>query len=251
VYAIFYDALMRFFSQARHAGELVPAVFARPDRASQEWNRIYKRRLQGQKQLAGLKPGDPPMATTQAVEDRPAPRPFLSIYMPVPHFDQPRWNPGRVVIDKDIATGTARTVKWPRPVLGNVQVDLWTNVDLEAQDIAAQIDLRFVADAVKIPIDWSLDKWFKPPFNVLEHARYFGKTGVRLVVDPGWEDTSDLEEGDGPKDVRYTWRGKLQAFIPYKPEEGRLVRTMTFNLYDNTNPATPVLIDAITTGSED
>jgi hypothetical protein len=251
MFAPFYDALKRFFGQARHAGQIVPAVFARPDRASQEFQRIYKKRLQGKKATAGERESDPPASQTQAIEDRPASLPFMSIYMPVPVFDSTRFNPGRVVVSKDLATGTAVTAKFPRPVVGDVQVDLWCNVDLEAQDITPQIDLRFVADAVRLPIDWSEDRWYRPPFNVLEHARYMGKTGVRLVIGPGWEDTSDLEEGEGPKVVRRTWRGKLQGFIPYKAEEARLVRSVRFDLYDNTDPNAPALLDALDAGSED
>jgi hypothetical protein len=141
----------------------------------------------------------------------------------------------------------------PRPVTCEVQVDLWGGAaggHHIIDNVASQLDLRFVAESAYLPVDWTLAKWFKPPFNLMEHAREFGLTKVRLIAD-GWTNTSDLEAGEGPKEARATWNGRLEAAIPYRPEDGRLVRTVRWAIYDGTDPDTAAQIASVTFGGED
>lgn len=241
--AVFVEAVKDFFGRTKHVGAPVPVVFASPDRAFDELTRIAKRRAQGK--VKGKE-------TEQQIEDRPAAVPFMSVWMPPFKFDPSRFSPAKIRgFDRDLKAGTAKVMRWPRPVLMDVQVDLWCGSDgghLIAQQIEGQVEMLFVAESAYLPIDWTQPKWYRPPFNVLEHAKVMGKTRVRLIAD-GWTDTSDLEVGEGPKEVRRTWAGRLEAFLPYRPSEGRLVREIMVEINDDTTP--PVLIDTVTVGGED
>jgi hypothetical protein len=242
MYAVLYEAVKEFFGRAKHLGAPVPVVFAGPDRAHEELTRIAKQRAQG-------KLGK---ATEQQIEDRPAAVPFMSIWMTSPKFDPSRFSPAKLRgFDRDTKAGTAKVMRWPRPVMMDVQVDLWCGSDgghVIAQQVEAQIEMLFVAESAYPPIDWTQPKWYRPPFNTLEHAKVMGKSRLHLVAD-GWSDTSDLEVGEGPKEVRRTWAGHLEAFLPYRPSEGRLVREITVEINDDTTP--PVTIDTAVVGGED
>jgi hypothetical protein len=240
VYAPIFLAIKHFFAQAKWAGKPVPIVFAGPDRAHAELTRVTQARIRGKR-------------TRQQVEDSTAPRPFMSLWIESPKYD-PKWNTPATIrgYQKDEQTGTAKKMRFPRPVESAVQVDLWCGEagHLMAQSIEPQIELRFVTgDMIGLPVDWSLDKWYKPPFNVLEHARDWGRTRIKLYTE-GWSDSSDLEFGEGSKEVRRTWAGRMEAYIPYRPEEARLVRTINLEILDDTtDPA--VLLETMTLGSED
>jgi hypothetical protein len=253
VFAIFYEAVRDFFGQAKHLGRPVPVVFASPDRAHAELARVIKRRSQNKKKAKGASDLAPPAATVQAIEDKPALVPFMSLWMPpVPEYDPTRFNPGRFVVSKDKASGTAVVMRFPRPIKNTVQVDLWCGSKAGhkiAMALAPQIDLRFFAESVHLPVDWTLDKWYRPPFDVLSHARVLGQTRIRLIA-KGWTDNTDLETEDGPKEARMTWSGELEGYIPYRPVEARLVRTVRFELYDSTQEP-PALLVADDAGSED
>lgn len=244
MFAPFYDAIKHFFSRAHHGGKPVPVVFASPDRAFAEKTRLDKRRAQGKV---------PGKETEQEIEDRPSSVPFMSVHMPPPKFDPSRFNPNTVRgFAKDIQAGTAKVMRWPRPVVSDVQVDLWCGsaggYEI-AYSIEGQLDLHFVAESVYLPVDWTLDKWYRPPFNVLEHAKVLGQTRIRLITD-GWQDNTDLETGEGAKEVRHTWTGKLEAYIPYRPSEARLVREIIVAIED-ISETPPVVLDTGGTSTED
>jgi len=243
VYAPWYHGLQRFFQRARHAGASIPVVFAAPDRAHEEYHRVMKRRLQGK--------GRP--STPQQLSDRAPHAPFISIWMPSPKFNPDLYNPSQVVVGKDIQKGTAQVMRWPRPMRSTVQADLWASVEggeIIAQNIEGQIELQFAADKAFLPVDWSNPRWYRPPFNVLEHAKVLGPTRITLV-NQGWDDNSELEPGDGEKVVRRTWSGEVLGYIPYPPQEARLVRTVRFALYDATDEDNPELLAEQVSGSED
>jgi hypothetical protein len=275
VYAPFIEAVKLFFSRAEHEGRPVPVVFAAPDRAYEEMARVTARRTQGggedggdpmpraRKPAAptltqptfGPKPAKKPTSelTTQTAEDRPTPVPFISVWMPPAKFAPARFSPNTIRgYQKDLKTGTALSVRWPRPVDFEVQVDLWCgsagghNI---AQEIEGQIELQFTAESVYLPIDWTDERWYRPPFNVLAHAKTLGRTRVRLVTE-GWADNSEAE-GEGAKEVRRTWTGRLEASLPYRPSVGRIVRSTVLDIYDNTDPSNPVLLAEGDAGSED
>lgn len=280
MYAPFYAAVREFFGLLTHAGLPVPVVFSSPDRAHTEMSRVISRRTQGAggaggdplprgrdpapvtQPTLGPKPVKRPAPTAPATsvlspqesEDRPAPVPFMSLWMQPGKFDPARFSPATIRgYERDIESGTALNMRWPRPVNFEVQVDLWCgsagghNI---AQQIEGQTELHFLAESVYLPVNWNDARWYKPPFNVLEHAKVLGQTRARLVSE-GWADNSEIEAGEGSKEVRRTWTGRLEAQIPFKPEEARLVRSFVFAVYDNTNPETPVLLDALTGGVED
>lgn len=250
MYAIFYDAIRRFFERSKHKGAPVRCVFARPDRAHTELERILQAGLAQEK---GRAVGEVPKK--QALEDRPTSTPFLSLWIESPRFDPTRFSPATFRgITKDRVTGNATSMRYPRPMLADVQLDLWAGDDggeLIAQNIEAQVEQFFIAESAYLPIDYSLTKWYKPPFNVPEHARQYGRTRIRLISE-GWADNSDLEDGgDGPKEIRRTWTGKMEAFVPYRPEEARLVFAVDVQIYDNTDETSPVLLADSTPDAED
>jgi len=261
MYAPWYDAIQRFFGRAHHAtisggNKRVPVVFAAPDRAHEALNQIIQQRLKAQKEQAEGSARNVRPDTRHALENRPTAAPFMSIWMTRPKFDSSLYNPGRVKFALDTQSGTAKTMRWPRPMTANIQVELWAGEDgaeLIAQNITAQIDLQFVADKVALPVNWSDAKWYKRPFNILEHAKVLGQTRILLIADSGdgWEDNSDLEFGDRAKEIRCTWSGRIKGYIPYPPEEARLVTQIQYEIFDGTDPDNPVLLDVLLTGAED
>jgi len=245
MYAPLFMAIKSFFAQAKWAGKQVPVVFAGPDRAHAELTRVTQRRLQGDQSLTSR--------TRQQIEDSPAPRPFMSLWIAPPKYD-PKWNTPATIrgFQKDERAGTAKKMRFPRPVEATVQVDLWCGEagHLIAQSVEPQVELRFVTgEMVGLPVDWSLEKWYKAPFNVLEHARDWGRTRLKLYTD-GWDDSSNLEFGEGAKEVRRTWSGRMEAYIPYRSEEARLVRLVNLEIL-NLADDPPTLLETVTLGVED
>ena len=246
-YAPFTYATKEFFQRAQWAGRSVPCVFAGPDRAFQEMERVMKRRAQGRKSNATGTTG----LTFQQISERPAWVPFFSILIQPMTYDAARHNPRSFRgVTGDISAGVATTMRFPRPVTADVQVDLWSAGNGGwgiAQHVSAQIELQFNAESVYLPIDWDDPRWWKPPYNALEHARAYGRTRFRLV-NSGWSDNSDLEAGDGPKRIRWTWNGRIEGYIPYRLDEARLVRDIIVEIEDATTGST---LDTYQGGVED
>lgn len=230
--------LRDFFARCVWGGQPVVTVFAGPDRAHTEAARAYKRRLQGK-------------LTRQQIEDGATPVPFMSIWRSHPTFDQGR--DSRAVIrgfNRNIKAGTAESMRYPRPMTSDIQVDLWCGEAgyKIAEMITAQVESFFPHESVYLPIDWTLDKWYKPPFEVFEYARTYGRTRGHLVQSGGWTDNSQLELAQGNKEVRLSWSGRYDFYLPYRPEEGRIVRDVRFDIFDE---LTGDLLDTLNTSSED
>jgi hypothetical protein len=238
--AIFADATRAFFRRISHEGQPLEVCIAGPDRAHNEMRRLLALRM---KQPIG-KDGKPRALTEQEIERIPTPVPFASLLIQPFKYDARRFSPASVRgIDKDIKAGTAKTMRLPRPVTADVQLDLWCGSaggNLISGHIETQLAMFFIAESAYLPINWTLEKWYKPPFNVLEHFKAFGPTRFRLIEN-GWTNTTDLENtGEGAKEVRATWTGTIETALPYRPEEARLVRAIRFAIYDNTTATTPI-----------
>lgn len=242
MYVPFYHAVRDFFrDHAKWSGAVVPIVFAGPDRAHQEMRRIMAERERSHDGIS---------QTEQANEDRAVPVPFMSLLIAPPKYDPVRFNPHRFVIERNITTGTAKVARYMHPTTSDVQVDLWcgsAGADLIAMSLEPQIELEFFGGKRALHLDWSDKRWYRPPFNVSEHAKWLGKTSV-VLYSQGWEDTSDLETGDGPKEVRRTWRGRLDAYVPFRPEEARIVRTVPLQIIA---PDTGEVLGLVSGGVED
>lgn len=230
------DPIREFFSQAQWGGQDVVTVFAAPDRAHTQASRVFARRL-------GLK--------VQQVEDQPTPVPFMSIWRSHPQFEPQR--DSRAIIrgiNRNMKAGTALKMRFPQPQACDIQVDLWCGEGGAriSEVVAAQIDVLFPAESVYLPIDWSLDKWYKPPFDVFEHAKVYGRTRARLVRAQGWTDNTNLEYAAGNKEVRLTWQGRYEFYLPYRPEEGRIVRDLNIDIFDQDSNA---LLETLNVSAED
>lgn len=244
MYVPFHDAVRTFFrDNVRWAGREVPAVYAGPDRAHEEIRRVMADREASREGIA---------TTAQAQSDRAIPAPFISILIQPPKYDPEFYSPHRIVLEKDVQRGTAVVTKAPWPFIADVQVDLWCGSDgggLIAMSIMPQVEMRFVGGHISLPIDWTDSRWYRPPFNVSEHARSWGRARVRLYTD-GWTDTSNLETGEGAKDTRLTWAGRLRGYVPFRPEEARIVRTIPIDIVEaDTDPE--LVLDTILGGVED
>lgn len=259
MYAIFNHACRDFFARAKHEGSPVETVFARPDRAHTEVARLMAARIRQAEASAKVKGATiVPNPRKQAIEDRPVPVPFMSVWIAGFKFDPSRYSPATFRgITRDQSTGNATSVRFPRPVVSDVQVDLWcgdVGGELIAQNIEPQIESLFVDESVYLPIDFTLTKWYRPPFNVSEHCRAYGRTRIRLFTSSGggWADNSELENGgDGPKEIRRTWSGQIEAYVPYRPTEARLVKSVTMVTLDDTDPDNVTTLDSLTVDAED
>jgi hypothetical protein len=240
-WAPFYEAVKEFFSRSRWAGAHVPVVYASPDRAHAEIRRVQADREAGRVGIS---------KTPQALEDRPVPVPFMSITITPPRFNRALYNPGRQKIAVDLKSGAALVARTPHPVTADVQVEMWCGSqggELIAQSLEPQVEMAFFGGAVALPIDWAQAKWYRPPFNVAEHLKHYGQSRITLYTD-GWQDTSDLEAGEGQKETRRTWSGRINAMVPFKPEEARIIRTIEFAL---TAIDTDEDLGSFTSGTED
>lgn len=227
-----------FFALAQWGGGSVITVWGDPDRADTEAQKAYRKRLAGK-------------LTKQQVEDAPTPVPFMSIWRSFPAFDQSR--DSRAVIrgfNVNRKAGTALKMRYPRPLTTDVQVDLWCGEagGKIAEVVAAQIEMLFPNESVYLPIDWALDKFYEPPFDVFLHAKHYGRTRGRLVQTQGWVDNTQLERAQGTKEVRLTWQGRYDFEVPYRPEEGRIVRDLVIELFDDFSGE---LIETLNAGAED
>lgn len=233
MYAPLFEAVRDFFKQTLWRGKPVPVVFAGPDRAHEEIRRMMKRRGAG---------------PDRQQADRAGYVPFMSLWIAPPKFHSQRFSPASVPFLINQETGNALKARFPRPVQTEVQVDLWCGSaggHAMAQLIESQVEMRFLAENILLPVDWGQAKWYREPYNVSEHARYFGKTKLNLITE-GWSDTSDLEAGEGPKEVRRTWSGRMEALIPHRPEEARLVGRVVMDICDYNHD----LLDTVTVGEE-
>jgi hypothetical protein len=228
--------LRTFFSSARWGGREVVTVFGAPDRAHTEASRVFAKRMQ---------------LTRQQVEDQGVPVPFMSIWRSHPVFEQER--DSRAVIrgfNTNLKAGTTLKMRYPRPMASDIQVDLWCGEGGHriAEVVSAQIETLFPHESVYLPIDWTLDKWYKPPFDVFKHTKVYGRTRGRLVQTQGWTDNTTLEMAQGGKDVRLSWSGKWEFSLPYRPEEGRIVRDVAIDIFDDVSGE---LLETLNVGTED
>jgi hypothetical protein len=228
--------LREFFSTAQWGGADVVTVFGDPDRAHTEAAKVFAKRMK---------------LTRQQVEDGPTPVPFMSIWRTHPVFDQQR--DSRAIIrgfNRNKKAGTALKMRYPIPKTCDIQVDLWCGEGggRIAEIVSSQIDMLFPHESVYLPVDWSLEKWYKPPFDVFSHAKVYGQTRGHLVQSQGWQDSTQLERASGGKDVRLTWQGRYDFYLPYRPEEGRIVRDVTIELFD---ALTNELLDTLNVSAED
>lgn len=230
--------LREFFEQAVWNGQRVITVFGAPDRAHTEAARAFKSRMQGK-------------LTRQQIEDSPTPVPFISIWRAFPVYDAARSSRAEIRgIAVNRRSGTALKMRFPKPMQSEIQVDLWCGEagGKIAEVVCAQLEMLFPNESVYLPIDWTLPKWYKPPFDVFEHARVYGRTRGHLVQTQGWTENTNLEFAEGGKEVRLTWSGRYDFYVPYRAEEGRIVRELTFDIFDE---LTGDLLDTLNTGLED
>jgi len=256
VFAPWYDAIQRFFSRLTHAGttagvtdpsvvsgsrtaNTIPIVFANPDRAHEELVSLLQTRAE--------RSGRP--TSQQEITDRAAVMPYMSLWMTRPQHDGRYFNPGRVSFEHDRKAGTVKTTPWPRSMKCRVQVDLYAQQDggeFIAQNVVGQSELMFRSGyLVTLPVNWTAAKWYKHPFNILEHAKILGHTRLRLYLDSGWDDHSELEFAEAGKEGRLTWRGRVEGSIAYPPNEVR------YELFDNTDEDNPVLLETQISGADD
>jgi len=238
MYLAVMSPLREFFGSTQWNGQSVPTVFGAPDRAHTEITRITKQRMQGK-------------LTRQQIEDGATPVPFISIWRGMPTYDPARHNRATLRgINVDRKAGTALKMRFPKPMQSDIQVDLWCGVGggKIAEVIAAQTEMLFPNESVYLPIDWTLPKWYKPPFDVFEHAKLYGRTRGHLTQTQGWTDNTSLEFAEGGKQVRLTWSGRYDFYIPYRAEEGRIVRELAFDIFDE---LTGDLLETLNLGLED
>lgn len=212
--------IREFFESAQWGGKEVVTVFGGPDRAHTQAAIVFAKRM-------GL--------TRQQVEDQGVPAPFMSVWRSHPAYDQAR--DSRAIIrgfNKNVKNGTALLMRFPQPKVCDIQVDLWCGEagNKIAEVVSAQIDMQFPTESVYLPIDWGMEKWYKPPFDVFSHAKVYGRTRGRLIRTAEWADNTALEAAQGNKEVRLSWTGRYEFYLPYKPEEGRLVRDLFLDIFD-------------------
>lgn len=230
-----YDAaLLQFYGQLRYNGTPVPVVFARPDRAYAN----FARKLAMD---AGVELKERPA-------NEPLPLPFIAVWRMPPVYDPTMANPGRLrnLPQRDHASGDALIARHPRPVTCAVQTEIICKSQKQASSLESQLTLLFFMDSVRLPIDWTQSKWYKPPYSFEEYAKYLGRHSTEFT-DGGVSDSTILELGtDTQKDFRRTHTGTLKAVLPYKPLKVGIVKEIGVSITDSND----AVLDEVTVGEE-
>jgi len=220
------EALKGFFGRLLWGGRSIPVVYASPDRAYGEiirWlaknNRIKVSTVEEQIRAKKLK----------------IPMPFCSVWTESPDFDAERFSPARIRgFDLDEEAGTAKVMLVPKPVVATLQADFWMKNIHEAKILETQLELQFWDNERSIPVDFSDERHYTPPYDALIHMKVLGQTRFWLRKTGPLSDNSDLETEGKLRGIRRTFSGEVRAQLPHVPYVHKVLRSLTYAFIDET-----------------
>ncbi len=213
-----HHAVKDFFRRLVWRGAAIPVVTAGPDRAYVEIRRWLARTKR---------------ISLERAKEQPIPYPWCSVKIEDPVFDSARFSPAKIRgFDVDVERGTAKAMKVPKPLTAGIQADLWFKNEHQAKHIGDQLELQFWDDETALPVNFADPKWYKKPYELLEHMKVLGQTRFWLKKTSALTDNSDLETTGKRRAVRKTFVGELRYDLPHVPYMGKILRTLNVQVID-------------------
>ncbi len=103
-------------------------------------------------------------------------------------------------------------VDWPTPVKLPYQLDLWCKTQHQAWYFRDLIRRLFKLQVTYVEVDFTSPLWTMLLEEVPDEVRFLGKRQVAMKSS-SWTDASNLEPGDGFKDVRITLSLEVTAWM--------------------------------------
>lgn len=194
-----YDkAFVDWVRQLRYRGRPVLSVFATPERAFAQVRRQLRERKE---------------------EDlKVIPLPFVSIGRGSAAFDPGRFNPNKFPIlyrTKDwIKHYTSR---FPQPVVIPYQVDVWTRLLRDLDDLTIQLHTMLTANFTYLRVDHPFPFGWRIVFTVLSEVA----------------DASELEVGEEQRTLRRVFRFGVNGWVTYPAETIGIVEKTTVEIIDS------------------
>lgn len=228
---IYHAALVRFFSQIKWGGSIVPVVLAGPDRAHAQ----VKDWLQDNKGIT----------LSQAEGEMALPYPFIAVWMT--HFitNALLVNPRhyRIVNSQE---GFGYAMRKPEAVTTTVDVNIYVEDLEQCNHLELQIRNLFINKHAWVTVDYDDPRWYEPPNDVFQYARILGQQKLRLVEEQLVDTTTLESSGLSGKETRMTWSGKFFGWIPFQPYAVPVAKTIEIALtdYDGNEKYSSVVISA-------
>lgn len=214
---IYQAALVRFFSQIKWGGSIVPVVLAGPDRAHaqvKDW--LHKNK--------GI-------ILSQADGETATPYPFIAVWMARFQTETLLVNPRhyRIVNPQE---GFGYAMRKPEAVKAAVDVNIYVEDLEQSNHLELQIRNLFINKHAWVTVDYDDPRWYEPPNDVFQFARILGQQKLRLVEEQLVDNTVLENSGLSGKEVRMTWSGEFFGWIPFQPYAVPVAETIEITLND-------------------
>ena len=228
---IFDDALIRFFSKMYYNGP-IPVVMAGPDRAQaaiEQWMKDNKK-----------------IVNSQLNAGRAIPYPYMAVWREVFTSDKERHNPNvQQNIALDVDKGVALSMKTPKSVMANVDVNIYLRDIDQKEHFEWQVHNTFPDDVGWVDIDFGDARWYPPPNHRFAFAKILGQMTLQLDLNE-FVDNSNIEISKSEaREFRLTIGATLHAYLPFPPETLPVFQRLEvpiYNALDTTNPLSTVVV---------
>jgi hypothetical protein len=193
----------------------VPIVFATPDRAFADMRTL----LDASRGTDG----------TAALRGQNIPLPFCSLSESgLEEYDGRRDNAGAIraaYVNPQLTRGV--TMDWPTPVNINYQLDFWCETLNQRRQFQDFVRRLFKLKVTYLEIDFASPRWAVNDTDAIPtEVKLLGRRQVALNMST-WTDASNLEPGDGNREIRASLAMTLNAWMARGYVEVPLVRSFT------------------------
>lgn len=199
-------------------GKSVPVIFSTPDRAFGDMRKLLDR-SRGDEGTAKLRDGHIPL-------------PFVSLSESgLEEYDGSRDNMGQIrgmFVNKELTRGV--NVDWPTPVNLPYQLDFWCETRNQLRHFIESVRRLFKLEVTYLDVDFLSPRWTIDEDDVVPpEVRMLGKRQVALNKS-AWTDASNLEPGEGFREIRASLAMVLNAWMARGFTEVPLVREIRTEL---------------------
>lgn len=201
----------------------IPVIMSTPDRAFGTMSYLLSK-ARGDKDSA-LK------------RDQNIPLPFAALSMPSPEeYDGTRDNAGVIramYVNEELTESV--NVDWPTPVKLNFQLDIWCETLRQQRHFYDEVRRYFKFQRTYIDIDFNSGEWeLEDGAEMPMEVKLLGKRQIPMKIN-NWTDASNLEPGDGNREIRMNLSMSLDAWMARGYTMVPLVRSFELELYDYTD----------------
>lgn len=213
---IYEEALVRFFSQIEWRNK-IPVVYAGSDRAHgtvAKWLKINRN-----------------IETSQLGGALPIPYPFAAVWRSRFTDDIPRRSMyHHRGFCKDIENGIAMTMRTPKSVVCDFDVNFYFDDELQMENIEWQIHNLFPDQVAWVTVDYKDPKWYEAPNERFTFAQVLGEQRIQLDLNNLVDSSSIEQSGLDQNEFRMTLSGNLHGYIPFQPYSRPIVKEVTFRV---------------------